>query len=225
MYTPVLVLVLLFPAILFMLAIINRLFFSKQLSLWKLLSITGCILLIASVAMHWDVYLIGQQAKKLCKEEGGLHVYKTVYVDGFKGAYSIESWSKYGYKYVEAGRKDKKVRYSMRDGKVIEQAVDAFMSNYEVVHKSMVINKHFKRSRSFVRDRSSGEVLGELVYFSIYPGWVDSRIIGSFGFTFTPWFCGNEPMLGVGDRLGYGDVVKATLKPRNYQEEMPDVDS
>ncbi len=218
LFGPILVLILLLPLLLIVLAVFNRLFFRKRFSFWGRFQATVVILVVATVWMHWDVYQIGQQAKKICEEEGGLHVYKTVDVDGFKGAYSIESWSKYGYKYVEAGHKDKKILYSMEDGKVIEQVVDAFISNYEVAHKSIVINKHLKRSRSFVRDRSSGEVLGELVYFSIYPGWVDSQIWGRIGFTFTPWFCGQESSTGVKRRLGSYDVVRATLKPRNVHK-------
>jgi len=215
---PLLVLMLLFPLLLIVLAVFNRLFFSKRFSFWKRFLATVALLLVAAVWMHWDVYQIGQEAKELCSKYGGLHVYNTAYAEGFKGSGDIKYWSEYGFKYVESEPRGKKTRYTMHDGMVVKEPIGEYRSKYESVYDSKIIDAHFKRHREFVRDRITHEVLGELVYFAIYPGWVDSQIWGRIGFTFTPWICGWEAGDDEQRRLRYYDVIKAVLKVKQSGE-------
>lgn len=167
----------------------------------------------------WDVIAIGREAERLCKEQAGLHVYKTVDAEGFLGDSTIEFWSKYGFKYVESGGGNLMSRYTLQNGKARHERVQEFISRYELKkgENHVVFGKHFARSSEVVIDRQSGVVLGDLVYFAIYPGMFDSFFIGvtGTGSGFSPWHCGNEPTKGQEVlRLGGTDVVLATIRPR-----------
>lgn len=109
-------------------------------------------------------------------------------------------------------------RYTMENGEVKHQYVAAFISKYTAGtgddHK--VITNKISRSSSVVSDRNTQEVLGDLVHFTIHPGWFDSLTLGWAGMIL--WHCGNESPDGRRDRLGYGDVVMATLKPKHSIE-------
>lgn len=165
-----------------------------------------------------NVYSISLEAKQLCREQGGLHVYKVVEAEGFlEGGGGIKYWSKFGFTYVESGGGDKMSRYTMQDDKVAHQRIQEFISRYQskTGDNHVVVGKYFARSSHQVIDRQTGEVLGDLVVFGIYPGWLDNIAIGltGTGSGFTPWMCGNEPPPGRKDRLGFNDVVLATIKP------------
>jgi hypothetical protein len=189
---------------------------------WKIKLPKLMLVVLAPVLLtlpFWDVYMIGRDAERLCREEGGLHVYKVVEAEGFLGDSSIEVWSKYGFKYVESGGGDKMSRYTIVNGKPLHQRVQEFISQYQLKtsDNQRVVADYFARTRYQVIDMRRVEVLGELVAFSIYPGWWDNIIIGlsGSGSGFHPWSCGNEPpprsdVL----RLGGSDVVRATLKPK-----------
>ncbi|WP_020677438.1 hypothetical protein [Geopsychrobacter electrodiphilus] len=188
----------------------------------KIKSALPFLVLVALVLLtlpFWDVYMIGRDAERLCREEGGLHVYKTVEAEGFLGDSSIEVWSKFGFQYVESGGGDKMSRYTMVNGKPVHQRVQKFISRNQLKSgdNHRVIDKYFARTSYQVIDIQSDEVLGELVAFSIYPGWWDNIIIGlsGSGSGFHPWSCGNEPTQKSDVlRLGGSDVVRATLKPK-----------
>ena len=170
------------------------------------------------LAPLWEVYRISMEAKRLCHEQAGMHIYRTVEADGFLGDSGIEIWSKRGFRYVESGGGDKMSRYTMQDGKVVHQRVSEFMSRYQstVGDNNKVIGKYFSRSTDLVIDRQTQEVLGELVTVFIYPGMLDKFSIGltGMGSGFSPWHCGDEPPPGSEVlRLGGTDVVLATIKP------------
>lgn len=181
--------------------------------LWPVVVPLGLVL--ASLPF-WDVYMISLDASRLCKDQGGLHVYKTVETDGFLGG-SAERWLKYGFSYIEGGGGKFMSRYTMQEGEIKHQRVEKFISRYSAGtgdnHK--VITSKISRLSEAVIDRETQEVLGDLVYFSIHPGWFDSLTLGWAGMIL--WHCGNESPDGRGDGLGYGDVVKATLKPRKME--------
>jgi hypothetical protein len=164
----------------------------------------------------WDVYMIGRYAERLCREQGGLRVYRTVEVEGFLGGGSVERWTQYGFSYVESGgSKNRKFREFIRDGKVITEEVTEYISLYQLAGENhTAVNKYISRSSNQIISRADGEVLGELVYFSIYPGYFDGFFLRLVSSGPTVWICGKEPPSGRKDRLGYGDVVMAVLKPK-----------
>lgn len=178
------------------------------------------VLLVAGIgAPSWDIYRIGQQAKRLCTEQAGLHVYKAAETDGFLGTSSIEYWSDYGFSYVETGgTKGRKFRVTLRDGEPHYERIPDYQSRYQSRGGMQdQVSRHFVRLRYVVEDRQTDELLGELITFTIYPGWLDSLVVGALGFSWSPWICGDEPALGVtkyGKQLLSDDVIKATLKPK-----------
>src|SRR3990172_9133686 len=84
------------------------------------------------VVAYWDVYQISKEARRLCKEEAGLHVYKTVKAEGFICSTNIDYWAKYGFQYVESLYKEgKKTRFTLNQGKVTSETIPAYISRYE----------------------------------------------------------------------------------------------
>ena len=190
-----------------------RKFAPKQARRW----ITGVLMLALVTAPLWDVYYIGLQAKQVCRTYGGLHVYKKGVAEGFIHG-DISFWSKRGFKYTEGvGMGDKKLRFSVRDGKVVEKEITEFASQYAVQSGAdqRPIGHRFTRNSVRVVNLRTHEVLGELVKIFVYPGWFDRLVIGATGTGsgFSPWTCGNEPPAGRQEKLNYKDVVEATLVP------------
>jgi hypothetical protein len=170
----------------------------------------------------WDVYAIGVEAKRLCREQAGLHVYRTVEADGLLGWGLGKRETEHGFKFAESGGGDKMSRYTIQDGKVIHQRVNDFVSRYQyrTGDNHLVIGKHFERSSDQVIDRQTKEVLGELVVLSIFPGWFDNLAIAltGTGSGFSPWRCGEEPPPGRKAALGLYDLVFATIRPHKSIE-------
>ena len=180
-----------------------------------ILIVIGILWTGAVVAAYWDVYLISKEAERLCREEAGLRVYKTVEAEGFLGDSGIEYWSQYGFRYLEAefigGRK---FRYTLLDGEVVKEPVEELWSRYEYATDSEVLEMPFTRDRKFIRDRQSDEVLGEIVSFAVYPGWIDSRMLGFLGFTWTPPRCVGDHPPTAGKSLSYVILLKAVVKAK-----------
>lgn len=203
---------------------VDRLILKRVRNGWLHWGFTLSLALLVAIAPWAEVYHISREAQHLCHSQAGLHVYRVVEAEGFLGDSSIEVWSRLGFKYVESGGTfDRKFRDTMQDGKAVTTQVTEFISRYQskTGEQHVVIGKYFARSSHQVIDRKTGEILGDIVVFSIYPGLLDSIVIGltGLGSGFNPWSCGDEPPLGSEVlRLGGSDVVRATLKPKNFDK-------
>jgi hypothetical protein len=147
----------------------------------------------AFIAAYWDVYRIAREARRLCNTEAGMYVHRTVEAEGFMGVSDIEHWAEKGFRFVEmefAGQQ--RYRYALVGGEVVKEHVDELRSRYEYTTDSTVLEMPFVRTRDLIRDRSTGEVLGEVVAFKKYPGWLDSRFVGLLGFSWTPPRCDDD---------------------------------
>ena len=224
MCTPIIVLFFVVPVsgltIFWITGIINRIL-SRQTGRLKRLGISAALTTLLSMAlavvMFWDVYQTGQQVKQLCNEQGGLHIYRTVKTEGFLGS-GFKQWLEYGFSYIEYAEFRKKYRLTMVNGKATKEEVDSFISQYEVGHERVVLNNYIAKEREYVKDRQSDEVIGELVYFKIYPGWVDKGFLGSTGLTFIPWICGDKIKKNGRIKTLYStDLTKAVLIPKYNQ--------
>lgn len=194
----------------------------------------GAFVLAAAVVLLWevvgnaDMIYLSWQARRLCAAESGLHVYRTAQTDGFLGDSAIDHWSAYGFEYVEKlkPRRDGQppvVRYVMADGEVTWARYPSLRSRYQYRGPLMrrVSYQVERRSRT-VEDRTTGELLGELVSFAVYPGWFDRSVLAVLPGTWRPWTCGEAAPDGAGsyDRFRnmrlYSriDLIEATLKPR-----------
>ena len=197
----------------------------------SLLVIRWPVMIIVSIVLItwplWGALAISYQAEKLCKEQGGLHVYKTVETDGFLGGVSIKYWSKYGFDYVEGGCGKygrSKCRKILQNGGEKNEEIPEWISQYAVEpgETGPLRNGPFRINTFQVINRQTEEVLGDLVYFQIYPSRFDKFLLHLLPVEFNPWICGNEAPEGKGSYspgdkkylYGSDDVVKATLKSK-----------
>jgi len=169
----------------------------------------------ALLAAFWDVYQIAREAQRLCAEEAGMHVYRTVEAGGFMGVSDIEYWTEKGFSFVEkefAGQQ--RYRYTLVNREVVKEQVEELWSRYEYTTDSAVLEMPFARTRDLIRDRLTGDVLGEVVAFKKYPGWLDSRFVGLVGFSWTPPRCDDDYPSQPGKRTHYiRELINAVIKP------------
>jgi len=180
----------------------------------KIISIAS-IWIAAIFIAYWDVYQISVEAERLCRDEAGLHVYKTVEAEGFLGyASDIEYWSEYGFSYIEGFYKNKKTRLTFQNREVVRETISEYISLYEYVTESRVLGAPFVRGKDIIKNRKTGETLGEIVAFKIYPGWLDSRLLGVLGFTWIPPRCDGYYRPDRQKRTIYlSDLIKAVIIP------------
>jgi len=204
--------VLYLPLVLGLLWFFYRKIFRKARLAWLAMVVLAFPLLTLP---FWDVYMISRDAERLCKEQGGLHVYKTVEAEGFLGSSSMKFWSEYGYQYVENGGGEKMSRYTMQNGKVTHQRIQKFISRYAsgTGDNHKIISKSISRSSEQTFDLQTNEILGELVIFNIHPGRFDGILLRLAGSGPVVWHCGNEPFTGTKDKTNLVDVVLSTIKP------------
>jgi len=183
--------------------------------------------LLATWALLWalvygDVLLIARQAKALCQTEAVLHVYETAETDGFLGGAGIVGWVAYGFSYIEnhvGGYR----RLSLKDGQETRERVKNPISRYEYVTENKIIGRGIKQGRALIRDRTTGEILGQQTYFYVYPGWADRQFLRRTGLTFIPPICtapNSPPRPGVGPDSQI--FIKTILKPKKANGGAPD---
>lgn len=179
----------------------------------RIISIVGLWFAGVFVA-YWDVYQIAKETEHLCKEEAGLHVYKTVEAEGFLGPINIEYWAKYGFKYVEGLYQNNKTRLMLNDNKIIRETVSDYISRYQVKTESKTLDLPIVKTREMILDRQTNETLGEIISFKFYPGWLDSKLLGIMGFTWIPPRCdGNYLPKRQKRTIYYDDLIKKVIKP------------
>jgi hypothetical protein len=134
---------------------------------------------------YGDVLMIAREAKRLCETEAGLKVYRTVEVDGFAGSGDIDYWFKHGFRFVEFQHPDGKVlRYVNAKKPEVLSSSKEMKSSFQYEYLGWVKpndRDNFFPNKRIVRDLESGEVLGELVMFSMEYGWLDSPIASATG--------------------------------------------
>ena len=193
----------------------------RRFGFWRRWSFIVVVLLVWEVIGNWDIYRTSREADRLCREEGGLHVYRTVEAEGFGNASSIEYWSRYGFKYVESGG----TRFWMEDGRVRHErvGVENLKSRYSWsdVEDHVPAGEGIERSSSHVVDKETGEELGRLVWFTIEPGRFDRLVLGLLPVEHNPWICGecvpDELQEKWGKKYDRGDLILATLRPHLLQ--------
>jgi hypothetical protein len=96
----------------------------------------------------------------------------------------------------------------------VKEDVDNLISRYEYVINLEVLKMPLNKQMKIIRDRLTGNVLGEIVSFAIYPGWIDRRLLGFVGFAWAPRVCDGE-FVPAQEKLKYlqSDLVKAVIKP------------
>jgi hypothetical protein len=145
------------------------------------LNIAFASIVIVVVAVYWDVAIIARQSQKLCTSVAGMRIFKTVHVEGFfveSHGGSAEEDLPRGFSYIEYRDYDLR-RARLVDGVIKSEKVDNVKSTYEVVVER---KDHYccGETRSVVRHRPTGEVIGELVKFKIYPAWASFSLFPGY---------------------------------------------
>jgi hypothetical protein len=201
------------PVTLFVIGLIYILILKKLNISIKVLSVLALFIFSAWLLL-WDIIQIGNQAKELCKN-AGLHINKTVVADGFYGkgvAGFARTWKPYGFSYVEEQKlSGQYIRTSELNGEFIVEKNVELKSRYWSIQDDRILNKNFKQIKTYVKDSLTDEVLSELIYYKIYPGWFDSYMLSASGFSFSPWVC--KPRDKDGGRLTILDLIQETIHP------------
>lgn len=184
--------------------------------------LTAGLLLLAAVGLYWDVYLIGQRAKELCAETG-LVVYRAAKAEGFAGSTAIASWSKYGFRFVEADHNGKIQRYRMTPDGPTKEVADKFTSEYKLdfidralTHYGTPVGQSIARRGAKITNLLSGEIAAELIEYTIRYGWLDRTLIGLTGFAANTRTCGRKQdgtLTTDPERVGIKELVLSTLIP------------
>jgi hypothetical protein len=181
--------------------------------------IIALIWAISALISYWDVYWISKEADRLCREEAGLHSYRTVRAKGILGSTNIRYWAEYGFTYVEGLYKGEKTRFTVKDDDVKKETVSEYISHYQIETESEALGIPLVKTKERIVERTSGEVLGEIVAFKIYPGWLDKQLLGLLGFTWIPPRCDGDYLPEQGKRtLHIRDLVQSVVKPIRENE-------
>jgi len=179
------------------------------------------LLLLAAVGLFWDVYLIGQRAKELCRETG-LVVLKRVSPAGILGLTNIQGYEAIQLPFVENEFQGQRYRYTLNKGKVEKLEIRDFQSEYQLERLTESqstngpIDKNFVDLLEVMSNRETGEILGKLKSTAIDAGWLDRMFFTLTGFVYKPWICGSTPdgSIAIGnDRMTHHDLVTAIVEP------------
>lgn len=179
------------------------------------------LLLLLAFGLFWDVYLIGQRAKELCRETG-LVLVKQISTNSLAGLTSIQSYRSLGLEFVEDEVNGRRYRFTVRDGMPYREPISDFVSQYQLVSAverpstgAGAIERSFMHNVERIVDRASGDIAGILKETSIHAGWLDKLVFNLTGFTYTPWTCGkkHDGELVVGpERMTHQALVTAVIR-------------
>lgn len=209
------------PFVLWVLLKVTR---SRRLSCWgKSLGLVVAMI-VAYVIPFGDVTLNSIAMNRVCPQ-AGLHIYKRVEVDGYLDSRnSDESITKYGYIFAESpksgfknGKFEKAVTYihweRNESGQIIRSELNHPISNFEILSNDLSLDPNERlgsKGRIYVRNRNTGEVLGEWLSFHPMHGWIDRL-------TLNRWFGASLPGCN-GDVLAiYSNWRFEILPPRKYE--------
>jgi hypothetical protein len=138
-------------------------------------------LMIALAIPTTDAILGRINLRQLCRDEGGLKVFRTVATPGFLSDSLTETiLRKYPYTFVEARQLSGSgyVRYSKSaDGQITTQLVENTQSRYEHRTTPADLTSPYSKTTFEVFTRDTHEVLGRVTDFKYAGGWVE-RLMG-----------------------------------------------
>jgi hypothetical protein len=154
------------------------------ISLAKIKPWWGKIYVIAAFALIPAIYAVYALIKleKLCKDEGGLKIYRTVQgVDGFYSPFADESvLTKYDFAFVESGLSPGTyVRFSRSPkGGIVKENIESLKSRYiyRVVRYKEVrgyLGDTYMKDASQMIVRGTNEVLSEYTNFNFAVSWLE----------------------------------------------------
>lgn len=146
-------------------------------------------ILIAYAIPLGDVTINSLAMAKVCPS-AGLHIYKTVEVEGFVGSAALRE-SPYRFNEFPTPRVDGTYYWKrfekQADGSIAVIDLEKPTAEYEVLTpdgytKSLGMrlggyDQGTRNSRWLIRNRVTGEVMAEWLFFSALPGWVDRFLV------------------------------------------------
>ncbi len=161
-----------------------------QSSRWHGLKKAGMLMMATVLAYAiplGDVTVNSLAMAKVCPT-AGLHIYKTVEVEGYLANIGDSSvLRKYPYRFIEAKTYQTKpdgsryyIKYEMQpDGTIKNELIAQPTATYEVLSEQWHLDQKLGVSvtRDVVRNRISGEVLADIKLFNPIPGWVDKVLV------------------------------------------------
>jgi hypothetical protein len=131
----------------------------------------------------WDVLITSKQMAALCQSEG-LHITRTVAAEGLLTNFGTPRWFiDSGFQYVERQYSGRVEIHTKKNGTVTKEEVRTMQSGYAPRSRyefhwgepmPLPGYRNITRTRSYAKDRLTGEELGNAVTYSAYPGWLDS---------------------------------------------------
>lgn len=158
--------------------------------------------------------------KEMCEKESGLKIFHVV--DGVEGFYDAltgtsEDWvKKRGYRFTEGKMlSGKNGRVSLGiDGKIVIETGIEPKARYIYQYESDKHPKIYLRSRSWIRDVVTNEILSEFSNIQFTGGWVERSVAGLYAGRGDGGTCGPNV---------YGDeLVRQTLRPAGQPEKQGD---
>lgn len=157
-------------------------------------------LLLAYAIPLGDVTVNSMAMAKVCPS-AGLHIYKTVEVDGFVGHYDLNGSP---YQFIEFPTlRANGTYYWVRteknlDGSITEKKLNQPTAAYEVAYEQWHVDKErgIELSSYIIRNRTSGQILAEKHLFNPLPGWLDRIFIIRWFGTAGRDGCHGEPAYG-----------------------------
>lgn len=150
-----------------------------------------------------DVTVNSIAMAKVCPS-AGLHIYKTVEVEGFVGSYDLRGSS---YQFYESPTLRTDGTYFWRrfetqaDGRIREKNLEQPTAEYEVIDGQWHADKRLgvEASTDVIRNRITGELLAERNIFNPLPGWLDKVLVIRWFGTGGRYGCWGEPSAGINE--------------------------
>ena len=168
----------------------------------------------AVIVAYGDVFLIAMEAKRLCGEEAGMKIYRTIKAEGILGYVSVRDHQDHGIKYVESATSSGRplLRESIENGEYKEERIDVFTSQVQLARNETRLSVGSVRVQDLLIERSTGSMLAEIIAFEFYPGWIDSRLLGLLGFSWTPPRCDDDNVPKQGQRRHHiSEFIRKTI--------------
>ena len=169
-----------------------------------------------AVAVYRAPWQTALEAARLCPAQSGLWINRRVVAQSLYGVREIREWRRMGFDFVEyADGLGRHFRVSLEGDQVQRTAISIPESRHELLTLPLETPAPLLSLRRLVvRDRVSGEILGESRLMLIHRGWAD-RLLAN-GFHFTPPACfGGVPVNRGGPKpIGPSGLVAAVITPR-----------
>lgn len=157
-------------------------------------------ILLAYAIPLGDVTVNSMAMAKVCPS-AGLHIYKTVVVDGFIGHYNLRGSP---YQFIEFPTLRANETYywarseKMPDGSISVKELAQPTAEHEVISVDWHLDKArgVESSAYVIRNRISGETLAEWNLFNPLPGWLDRFLVIRWFGTGGRDGCHGEPAYG-----------------------------